>query len=172
MAQAQLLVVGTDTGIELLSNPGRSKRWLHVASELAGSAVAALASTADTPPQLIAETAAGCLRAPAMGGLWQPIAAQQLERPAMAIELEGLPPTLLRATPQGIERSADHGGSWELVAPQQDLTVLHPASFHQDLIFAAAADGSVIQSHDRGRSWEPLFTAPAPVRALLSLRIL
>ena len=176
MAQAQLMYVGTGEGLVMLSNPGRTDRWLTVGHELREEAIVAVACAADAPMQAVALGRSSAYRSADGGQRWDAQAVDSVAPPAVAYHFPGQPPAQLRLAgePAALERSADDGASWTGVelAAQGALTVLAAPAYHPDTAYAGTAGGEIWQSTDRGRSWTRIKAGLPPVLALAIGRLL
>lgn len=175
MAQAQILYVGTADGLAVLSNPGRSNRWLNAGHELRGQRIKALACDPDQPLEVRAATGSGVLVSRNGGQSWEQAGAElQPAPPPNAIALAGQPLASLRTAGAGIERSEDGGVSWHpaAVPTANPVSTLLAAPYHLDTAFAGTAAGEVLISTDRGRSWQILTSELPPVIALAAGRAL
>jgi photosystem II stability/assembly factor-like uncharacterized protein len=91
--------------------------------------------------------------------------------------LAGKQETLLAAIADGttLLRSEDGGASWQpptaVPALQGAVTVLAPSSYHMDICWAGTAEGQLLRSDDRGRTWLEVAREPAAIRALSVQRL-
>lgn len=176
MAQAQLLYVGTRAGITILSNPGRTDRWITVGVELPDHAIGALACAPDAPMQVTAWTATSVFGSIDGGQEWSELTAVQAPSlPATSFVFSGAIPAALRITSEGsLERSADHGTTWERVELESagSWTVIAGPAYHFDMAYLGSANGEVWFSHDRGRTWSRVKRDLPPVTALAIGRVI
>jgi hypothetical protein len=86
----------------------------------------------------------------------------------------GKPPSLLVATPQGLVASADGGESWSPtdLPAKGSITAFARDPERRDRLYAALSTGYLLESGNRGQSWDPVNSQPlAPVTALYAIRI-
>jgi len=178
VAQAQLLYVGTQEGVAILSNPGRTDRWLTVGHELPAEQVIAVACQADGPMNATVWTAAGAVYHTADGGQsWETLAAPgALPAPRVGLEFAGGPPASVRVSADGLglERSGDGGASWQRLEIDSlgSWTVIGVPEYHPDIAYAATSQGDVWHSTDRGRTWLRIKRDLPPVTALAIGRVI
>lgn len=92
--------------------------------------------------------------------------------------LAGKQEVLLAAIAGGtaLLRSDDGGASWHPAALGQPLqgaiSVIAPASYHIDTAWAGTSAGQLLRSENRGRSWEQIAEAGAPILALAVVRLI
>jgi hypothetical protein len=170
MAKAGVVFVGTQAGLEVWSDPGGSGRWRRRITALGGTPITAIAA-ADALSVAVSLRGGGLISHD--GGLsWQdgppPAAAASA---ATELVLAGLPPAVLRGTHTAIERRSEDDGAWQPVLAGA-VTVLHAVSYHQDSVWAGAADGGLWLSSDRGRSWQQIGNADAAISALCAVRLI
>lgn len=178
MAQAQLLYVGTQEGVAILSNPGRTDRWLTVGLELPAEQVIAVACQADAPMEATVWTAAGPVHHTADGGqTWEALAAPgPLPAPRVELGFAGGPPASVRVSADGLglERSGDDGASWQRLELDSlgSWTVISAPAYHPDIAYAATSQGDVWLSTDRGRTWARIKRDLPAVTALAIGRVI
>jgi hypothetical protein len=170
MAKAGVIFIGTQAGLEVWSDPGGSGRWRRRISTLSGVPITAIAAL-DALTLTVAAPGSSLISRD--GGLnWQEAAAADPAGVTVAeLALAGLPPTQLRLGAAGIERRDDAADAWMPVL-SGDITVLHAVGYHQDSVWAGAADGGFWLSSNRGRSWQAVGTAAAAVSALCAVRLI
>lgn len=128
--------------------------------------VAALAATDTETVALVGDTIWR------LGSGWQMQGNAPAGTPALAL-LAGSTPTLLAAHPGGISASTDFGQHWQGIpdAPV-DVSVLAPAPYHVDTLFAGTSTGQVFVSTDRGQTWRALRSGTAAVTAIAAGRLI
>jgi len=91
--------------------------------------------------------------------------------------LAGKQEALIAAVSGGtsLVRSEDGGASWNPAKIEGELqgavTILTPASYHMDIVWAGTDSGQLLHSEDRGRSWRPVASENAPIRSLAVVRV-
>jgi photosystem II stability/assembly factor-like uncharacterized protein len=139
----------------------------------------------DATPEIVADPAQpGALYALAGGALyhcpapearWQPLGAPAAGQCVALVALGGKAPVLLAAWADGIARSDDGGTRWSAVeledAWQGQVTALVAARYHIDTAFAGSAGGQLVQSTDRGRTWQVLKSELGLVRSIAAARL-
>lgn len=175
MAQAQVMYIGTTGGVVLLSNPGRTDRWLTIGLELADHAIKAVDCTADDPMQATVWGEQTCWQTPDGGQSWQEQPWVEPPVPLKRMHLRGEPPAIVRIHDDAafLERSED-GEIWQRLALDTMgtwTTVLAP-TYHHDQLYAATALGELWYSADRGRTWTRIKRDIQPVTALAIGRVL
>lgn len=176
MAQAQLLYIGTEQGVVLLSNPGRIDRWISVGIELADQAITAVRCQADAPMQATIWSADQAWQTKDGGQSWQALEPRpNLIESSQSIELSGQPPATIRiaSDPNHLERSSD-GENWQSLAIGQlgEWSCLISVAYQIDSIYAATNAGQVWVSSDRGRTWALLKQQLAPITSLAIGRVI
>lgn len=136
---------------------------------------AATERVAATPQQVgqVYAVAGGTLyTCAAADGAWAAVAnAPQANGPIAA--LPGQNRALLMAQAAGgIARSDDAGASWDVVLPEHKVSVIVPASYHVDTVFAGGADGQLWGSTDRGRSWQAMKSGLPAITSIAAARLL
>ncbi|WP_110513941.1 hypothetical protein [Herpetosiphon llansteffanensis] len=175
MAQAQLLYIGTDHGVVLLSNPGRIDRWISVGIELADQAIRAVACQADAPMQATVWSNEQAWQTNDGGQAWQmlePTPAPPL--PSQQLELAGQPAATIRIASDPNQLERNDGTAWQslqLGQVGQWSCLLHVA-YQIDSLYAATNAGEVWVSSDRGRTWTVLKQQLAPINALAIGRVI
>lgn len=134
-----------------------------------------LAASPGRPNTLFASANGGVWRAGA-SGLWA-AASSQIEVAAggaLAV-LPGKTEALLVATNAGVAYSMDDGEAWHAATLDAPLTapvsIIVPAAYHLDTAWAGTADGRLLLSSDRGRSWATVAQGLAPIHALAAVRL-
>ncbi|HEY1017332.1 MAG TPA: hypothetical protein VGE07_31750 [Herpetosiphonaceae bacterium] len=175
MAQAQLMYVGTSEGLVMLSNPGRTERWLTVGNELAGESITALACEAEAPMRAVAASAGGLHLTSDGGQQWAPHEGEPPPAPAAAYDFPAQPPARLRIAgdPPALERAGDDG-EWAAAAFEAagEPAVIAAPAYHPDTAYVGTAGGEIWQSTDRGRSWIRIKRDLPPVQAIALGRLL
>jgi photosystem II stability/assembly factor-like uncharacterized protein len=178
VAQAQLLYVGTQEGVAILSNPGRTDRWLTVGLELPAEQVIAVACQSDSPMDATVWTAAGAVHHTSDGGqTWEALTAPgALPAPRVELVFAGGPPASIRVSADalGLERTADAGASWQRLELDSlgSWTVISAPAYHPDIAYAGTSQGDVWLSTDRGRTWNRIKRDLPPVTALAIGRVI
>ncbi|MBC8076418.1 MAG: hypothetical protein H7Y32_10120, partial [Chloroflexales bacterium] len=134
-----------------------------------------LAASPGRPKTLFASADGGVWRAGA-SSLWA-AASSQIEVAsggALAV-LPGKTEALLVATSAGVAYSMNDGEAWHdatldapLAAP---ISIIVPAAYHLDTAWSGTADGRLLLSSDRGRSWVTVAHGLAPIHALAAVRL-
>ena len=176
MAQAQLMYIATTNGITILSNPGRTDRWLTVGQELAQLLIVSVACDHDDPMHAYAVTETVTYATLDGGQTWHETEQQQPGMVQQEYSFPGKPAAQLRinhslGTP---ERSEDHGNTWQPVLTDSggSWNVFTAPAYHQDTAYAATANGEVWTSTDRGRSWTLIKRDLAPINDLAIGRVI
>ncbi len=157
-------------GSQVLVDGDQSAQWTLLGSPLPG-----VIRMLVTPPG-----GAGALCALAGGEVyaWAQEAWRRIDglpgEAAVCTVLAGATPTLLAAlTDGGIVRGTLH--VWEpaiVTLPWESATtLLSPAGYHMDTVFASSAHGDVAVSRDRGRSWTVVRRGLAAVRSMSAARL-
>jgi photosystem II stability/assembly factor-like uncharacterized protein len=176
MAQAQLLYVGTTEGVAILSNPGRTDRWITVGLELPEQSIVAAACDADAPMNATVWTATAQFTSTDGGQQWQETPTDQpWPAPASSLSFPGAPPAAVRLTATGLlERSDDAGASWSTVSIETvgSGTVIAAPAYHVDSAYLGSGSGEIWVSTDRGRSWTRIKRDLPPITALAIGRVI
>lgn len=91
--------------------------------------------------------------------------------------LAGKQETLIAAVNGGttLVRSEDGGASWTPAQVEGELlgtvTILSPASYHMDIVWAGTDRGQLLRSDDRGRLWQSVADEGAAIHSLAVVRI-
>jgi photosystem II stability/assembly factor-like uncharacterized protein len=156
-------------GRRVLASADGGASWRELGGELAAD-VAGIAAPQQQPGQLYA-VAGGQLYSSVDGGAWRLVAGA----PGAAGPLAALPgkatALLLALAAGGIARSAD-GTSWEVADASGPIGALVPAGYHVDTAFAGGAEGALLGSTDRGRSWAALRPGLPPILCVAGARLL
>lgn len=175
MAQAQLMYVGTAEGLVIVSNPGRTDRWLTVGNELAGESILALACEAEAPMRAVAAAAGGAYLTTDGGQQWAAYEGAAPPAPASAYEFPAQPPARLRIAgePPALERAGEDG-AWAdpPFAGAGAPAVIAAPAYHPDTAYVGTAGGEIWRSTDRGRSWTRIKRDLPPVQAIALGRLL
>ena len=164
---APAVYAGLGDGAVLASRDGGAS-WAPFGASLpaavAGLAVAARAGG-------VYAVAGGKLYRGAGAAAWQ-----ALDTPGPArgpvVELVGQAPALLVALEGGgIARSDDGGATWAEVGDGKPVDAISAASYHMDTAFAGGAEGALLVSSDRGRSWEVVKPGLPPIRSIAVARL-
>jgi photosystem II stability/assembly factor-like uncharacterized protein len=72
-------------------------------------------------------------------------------------------------------RSADDGVSWQAAQVDTPLnaevSVIMPASYHMDTVWAGTTAGQLLRSDDRGRTWSEIAREAAAISSLAVVRL-
>jgi photosystem II stability/assembly factor-like uncharacterized protein len=163
------LYAGLDAGGVWASADGGAS-WTPYGTGLPG-AVVDLASTPDALYVLAEGALYRCTDARAR---WEGIATGT--EPGVAlVALAGKEPALLLAQSGGIVRSIDGGTKWAVVEPELawegGVTTIAAVRYHIDTAFAGSGSGQLIQSADRGRTWQILKQGLPPIRSIAAARL-
>ncbi len=112
---------------------------------------------------------------------WQPVAPigdGPMRRVALTV-LPGKHPVLLAAAATAdkflLVRSADYGVSWQVVqvnlSVSEEVSVMLPASYHMDTVWAGTTAGQLLCSDDRGRTWGAIAHMAVAVSSLAVVRL-
>ncbi|MBP8251716.1 MAG: hypothetical protein KAX40_05090 [Herpetosiphon sp.] len=175
MAQAQILYLATTAGVVLLSNPGRTDRWLTIGVELPDHALQAVTCESDNPMNALAWGEQQCWQTQDGGQTWHEHEWSMPPAPATQLVVHGEPATFVRIShePIRLERS-DDGATWQHLSLDTagTWTVLLNPRYHQDAVYAATANGELWCSHDRARTWTRLKRDLPPITALALGRVI
>lgn len=125
---------------------------------------------------LYATLSSGVQKGSDRGALWEQLPAS----PAGGVAIlavagaSGKAPALVVGTPTGLYISPDGGAGWQEAAlPQPSaVTALAHDPERRDRLYAATASGFLLESGNRGQSWQPVNAEPLPVtRYLFVVRI-
>lgn len=108
--------------------------------------------------------------------VWDSAAGWQKQAPVSGTILAGLAgktPVLLCGGASGIARSENNGTTWQAadIPESAAITALVPGRYNIDLAFAGTAEGHVLLSADRGRTWQPLRRESSPILSLAAARL-
>lgn len=176
MAQAQLLYVGTTEGVAILSNPGRTDRWITVGIELLTQQLVAAACDPDAPMHASVWSASAQFTSTDGGQQWQQSPAEQpWPAPAGSLVFPGAPLAAVRLTDAGrLERSDDGGATWSTLAIDMagSWSVIAAPPYHPDSAYLGSASGEIWLSSDRGRSWQRIKRDLPSITALAIGRVI
>ncbi len=145
MAKAELVLVGTDDGVVLLSNPGGIGRWLKAAHMLHGQQITATWAHPLDPTQMLCSSADQRWRSQDGGQSWHPI-----EIPAFVqlIAVRTTPDRIWGHTGEVLYVSNDAGITWSVVAAADHVASGGERTWyrhgHQSLL---SADGGLTWQH-------------------------
>ncbi len=144
MAKAELLFVGTDTGLLQFSNPGGIGRWLRNGHSLPGSDIVAIWANPDDPTQLLCSDAEQLYESSDGGQHWSdPVA---LGIVAFAAS-RNHPALIVARTDSDAILSTDNGEQWRRIAPAEQISVSNDT-------IAISTPTKAHQSNDGGTSWQ------------------
>ncbi len=176
MAQAQMLYVGTAEGIAILSNPGRTDRWITVGIEFPEQRIVAASCAADAPMNATVWSATAQFTSTDGGQQWQETPADHTwPAPADSLIFPGTPLAAVRLTAVGLlERSDDAGATWSTVPIDTvgSWSVVAAPAYHPDNAYLGSASGEIWASGDRGRSWQRIKRDLPPITALAIGRVI
>ncbi len=112
MAKAELVLIGTDDGVVLLSNPGGIGRWLKSAHALRGEAICATWAHPNDPTQLLCSSAHHLWRSVDGGQTWGRHAGPACQR---IIASRSAPERIWACDGQTAYQSLDAGTTWQAV---------------------------------------------------------
>lgn len=187
MARAGIVYAGTDDGIVMFSDPGGTGHWRELGHELRGHVVQAILLKSALEVLALVE-GSGVQRSCDGGRTWQPLPDEELKlawekmRASMdamsagSLTLPGKPEVMLATRGTVIARSEDYGASWQnsTITPalQSEVTVMVTADYNEDVVWAGTADGQLLHSTDRGRTWAQIVQGLSPLRSLTVVRLL
>jgi len=145
MAKAELLFVGTDTGLLQYSNPGGIDRWLRSGHSLPGSDIVAIWAHPDDPTQLLCSDGEQLYESSDGGQHWS----DPIELGITAfIASQSSPERILARTDSDAILSTDSGENWRRIAPADRI-----AAANDVLTLSTALRAHT--SSDGGASWQP-----------------
>jgi photosystem II stability/assembly factor-like uncharacterized protein len=172
----RLLVGYAQAGL-FASNDG-AKRWFAVGAGLP-SGLRSVAVSPNRANRLFALAGTG-LWTSGESGLWVGSAPLALATSTALGVLGGANEAVLvgygdQHNPYGIARSIDDGATWELSQVdeplQAPLNLIHTAHYHIDTAWAGTADGRLLLSSDRGRTWKTIARDLGSIRAIEATRL-
>lgn len=167
LAAASQLYLGA--GDRVLASADGGASWAAYGVALPGP-VAALAALPQQPGTLFAVAGERLYTCTGSDAPWVAGAEAPATRGPL-VALAGATGALLAPSlAGGIARRAD-GAAWAPSDAVGDVTALAAASYHVDVAVAGTADGQVLLSADRGRSWQVLKQGLAPVRSVAAARL-
>ncbi|MFD3165745.1 hypothetical protein [Herpetosiphon sp. NSE202] len=175
MAQAQLLYIGTDHGVVLLSNPGRIDRWISVGIELTDQAIRAVVCQADAPMQATVWSSEQAWQTNDGGQAWHVLEpTPEPIPPNQQLELAGQPPASIRIASDSKQLERNDGTAWQSLQLSQvgQWSCLLQVAYQIDSLYAATNAGEVWVSSDRGRTWTVLKQQLASINALAIGRVI
>jgi hypothetical protein len=145
MAKAELLFVGTDTGLLQFSNPGGIGRWLRSGHSLPGSDIVAVWAKPDDPTHVLCSDAEHLYESTDGGQHWSdPI---ELGITAFAPS-RTTPTTILARTDSDAILSTDSGAQWRRIGTAERISVINDR-------LAISTETRAHTSPDGGTSWQP-----------------
>jgi hypothetical protein len=148
MAKAELVLIGTDDGVVLLSNPGGIGRWLKSAHALRGRIIVATWAHPNDPTQLLCSDASHMWRSIDGGQQWEQIDGPACQR---IIASRTSPERIWAHDGHMAYLSHDAGTTWQTVAPADQI-----AGGGDVLWYSHANEGFL--STSGGTTWEPTPT--------------
>lgn len=118
MAKAELVLIGTDDGIVLLSNPGGIGRWLKSAHALRGQAIVSTWAHPHDPTQMLCSDSTQLWRSADGGQQWSPIDGPVCQR---LVASRSTPEHIWAHDGQHAYLSHDAGLTWQIHAPADYL---------------------------------------------------
>lgn len=118
MAKAELVLIGSDDGVVLLSNPGGIGRWLKSAHAIRGHAIIATWAHPNDPTQMLCGDGSNLWRSIDGGQQWN-----QVDGPACQhlIASRSTPERIWAHDGQHAYLSHDAGVTWQLHAPAEQI---------------------------------------------------
>lgn len=169
---AQRVLVGLTQGGVWVSSDG-GMQWDALGAGLPAGIVN-IAASPNRPNTLFAVADGGVWQT-GEGALWATLASPLSATSGALALLPGANEALLVASSEGIARSVDDGDSWQVAASDEPfaapVTVIAPATYHIDTAWAGTADGRLLLSDDRGRSWRTIARDLASIHALAAVRL-
>ena len=145
MAKAELLFVGTDTGVLQYSNPGGIGRWLRSGHSLPGSDIIALWANPDDPTQLLCSDGEQLYDSTDGGQHWS----DPVELGITAfVASRSTPDRILARTANEAILSTDAGEHWRRIAAADRIAT-------SNTTLAITTDARAHQSSDGGTTWQP-----------------
>lgn len=144
MAKAEIILVGTDDGVVLLSNPGGIGRWLKSAHALRNHAIIATWAHPDDPTRMLCSTTTQCWQSVDGGQTWNPT-----NGPAF-LQLHASRTTAERIWAHDGHTayiSHDAGDTWQAVANAQHIATSSEVLWYSDNTHSH-------QSVDGGATWQ------------------
>lgn len=170
---AERLLVGLqESGVWTSVDGGQ--RWDVLGAGVAGK-IERIVVSPNRPGRVFA-VAGGALWQAGEGALWTTVAGSVALAASGALALlSGADEALLVATVDGIARSIDDGDTWQSAAFDEPLaapvSVIAAATYHIDTAWAGTADGRLLVSTDRGRSWRTIAHSLPPIHDLAAVRL-
>jgi hypothetical protein len=118
MAKAELVLIGTDDGVVLLSNPGGIGRWLKSAHAIRGHAIIATWAHPNDPTQMLCSDGTQLWRSVDGGQQWDHSAGPACQR---LIASRSTPDRILAHDGQTAYLSHDAGLNWHTIAPADQI---------------------------------------------------
>jgi photosystem II stability/assembly factor-like uncharacterized protein len=144
MAKAELLFVGTDTGLLQYSNPGGIGRWLRSGHSLPGSDIVAIWAHPDDPTQLLCSDGEQIYESADGGQHWS----DPIELAITAfIAASRSPERILARTDSDAILSTDSGENWRRIAPADRIAAAND-------ILTLSTTLRAHTSIDGGASWQ------------------
>lgn len=162
MAKAELVLIGTDDGVVLLSNPGGIGRWLKSAHTLRGHSIVATWAHPNDPTQMLCSDSTQLWRSVDGGQAWSPIEGHAFLR---LIASRSTPERIWAHDGQNAYLSHDAGVTWHIHTPADliagggdTLWYRHQADGHLRTVNDAAwrttpSWSNVVMSHDGQHIW-------------------
>lgn len=148
MAKAELVLIGTDDGVILLSNPGGIGRWLKSAHMLRGHGITATWAHPNDPTRMLCCDDTHLWQSLDGGQTWNSSAGPACRQ---MIASRSTPDRIWAHDGQSAYMSRDAGSTWQVVAPSAQI-----AGGGELLWYHHAAQGHL--SRDGGETWH---TTPA-----------
>jgi photosystem II stability/assembly factor-like uncharacterized protein len=168
-------------GNVVLASADAGATWSQYGAAFAGAVTELVA--APGPEQWLFAAAEGRIYRTAVGAQaeWQPVALPgdvSARRVALTV-LPGKQPVVLAAAATAesflLLRSADDGVSWQAAQVDTPLnaevSVIMPASYHMDTVWAGTTAGQLLRSDDRGRTWSEIAREAAAISSLAVVRL-
>jgi len=171
VTQGNVVLAGADAGAT----------WSQYGAAFAGEVTELVA--APGPDQLLFAAVEGRIYRTAVGARadWQPVAlpGDVSVRQVVLTVLPGKQPVLLAAAATAesflLLRSEDYGAGRQAAqvnAPlTEEVSVIMPASYHMDTVWAGTTAGQLLHSDDRGRTWSEIAREAAAISSLAVVRL-
>ncbi len=172
---AALALLGThiyaSVGTEVVFSVDGGVSWARYGS-LLPAAAERVAATPQQVGQVYAVAGGALYTCAAADGEWAAVAnAPQANGPIAALPGQNRALLIGQAT-GGIVRSDDAGARWNVVLPEHRVSVIVPASYHVDTVFAGGSDGQLWGSTDRGRGWQAMKSGLPAITSIAAARLL
>ncbi|MFZ9857256.1 MAG: hypothetical protein ACO3F2_02825 [Roseiflexaceae bacterium] len=150
MAKAEIVLIGTDDGVVLLSNPGGIGRWLKSAHALRNHAIVATWAHPNDPTQMLCSDGTQLWRSVDGGQQWDSITGPACQR---LIASRSTPNRIWAHDGQTAYLSHDAGITWHILAPADEI-----AGGGDVLWYRHDTRGHLTTSHDMAWTETPTWS--------------